>query len=112
MGTYTEFYGYLEANREFTQEEINIIHDFSRERHDGPEYPGIWCQWVIDNGVLEWDGIEKFYNYTEWLEYLIKHFFNEWNIVLNGSIIYQVDYITDRGKIEVIDNKINVIKLE
>lgn len=31
--------------------------------------PGLWCQWIIsDDGTkLEWDGNEKFYNYTEWL---------------------------------------------
>ena len=36
--------------------------------------PGLWCQWIInDKGELEWDGNEKFYNYEEWLIYLIKH---------------------------------------
>lgn len=42
-----------------------------------PEQPGLWCQWVPDENdpsEVVWDGEEKFYNATEWLEYLIQHF--------------------------------------
>jgi hypothetical protein len=46
--------------------------------------PGLWCQWVVnDYNYLEWDGGEKFYNYTEWLDYLIEHFFEPWGYTLN-----------------------------
>lgn len=52
------------------------------------EQPGLWCQWVItdDCSELEWNGGEKFYDYIEWLKYLIVHFFETWNIKLNGEI--------------------------
>lgn len=112
MGYTAEFAGYLEPNREFTQEEINIITAFNDERHEGTNYPGIWCQWTIENGVLEWDGMEKFYNYIEWLEYLTVRFFEPWGIKLNGTMKWQGEDMDDRGKIEVVDNKVKLINLE
>jgi len=38
--------------------------------------PGLWCQWVPneDGTAIEWDGGEKFYEYVEWLEYIISNF--------------------------------------
>jgi hypothetical protein len=72
--------------------------------------PGLWCQWIInDNGELEWDGGEKFYNYVEWLEYLINNFFKKWGVVLNGSIRWRGDSFDDIGTIKVNDNVVSVI---
>lgn len=68
--------------------------------------PGLWCQWIIENGELVWDGGEKFYNYVEWLEYLIKHFFAPLGYVLNGVIGFQGESYDDRGNIEVTDNRV------
>ena len=59
-----------------------------RNHNRPPEgQPGLWCQWVPANIVLddddetpisadalEWDGGEKFYEATEWTQYLIDHF--------------------------------------
>ena len=42
-----------------------------------PEQPGLWCQWVPDENdpsEIVWDGGEKFYNATEWLQYILSHF--------------------------------------
>lgn len=67
--------------------------------------PGLWCQWIInEHGELEWDGNEKFYNYIEWLEYLIKHFFKPLGYVLNGDIAWQGEGEEDFGIIHVVDN--------
>lgn len=42
----------------------------------GDGQPGLWCHWVpTDDGAgLEWDGGEKFYYATDWMQYLIDHF--------------------------------------
>lgn len=74
--------------------------------------PGLWCQWVVSlNGkYLEWDGNEKFYDYVEWLEYLINHFFTPSNIFMNGSVIWRGEDVEDIGKITVEHNKITVTK--
>lgn len=58
-----------------------------------PSQPGLWCQWVVsdDGSTLEWDGGEKFYCATEWMEYLIQHFLGS-NPEANGS-----EYVPDFG---------------
>ncbi len=68
--------------------------------------PGLWCQWIVteDGTELTWDGGEKFYNYVEWLEYYIKHFFEPWGIKLNGEIEWAGEDREDMGKIVVTDN--------
>lgn len=73
--------------------------------------PGLWCQWVIEEPIegeqyLVWDGGEKFYNYVEWLKYLINHFFEPWGIKLNGTIEWEGEDPKDRGRIIVTDNMV------
>jgi hypothetical protein len=72
--------------------------------------PGLWCQWIVtENGEqLEWDGGEKFYEYVEWLNYLIAHFFSKWNVMLNGEISWEGENKNDTGKIIVIDNVVTI----
>lgn len=50
--------------------------------------PGLWCDWrVSKHGTrLDCDDADKFYNYSRWLKYLIKHFFAPWGYVLNGKV--------------------------
>jgi len=67
--------------------------------------PGLWCQWIInDYGRLKWDGGEKFYNYTEWLVYLIENFFAPHDYTLGGEVKYQGERSDDIGKIIVYKN--------
>ena len=70
--------------------------------------PGLWCQWAIaDNSKwLIWDGGEKFYNYTEWLIYLIDNFFKPFGYVLNGEVEWQGEDSDDYGIVGVEDNKV------
>ena len=72
-------------------------------------HPGYWCQWVIDdNNELVWDEGEKFYNYVDWLEYLIKHFFAPNGYVLNGEVEFQGEEYDDFGTITVTDNAVEI----
>lgn len=72
-------------------------------------HPGLWCQWIInDDGELEWDGNEKFYNYEEWLDYLIDNFFEPLGYVLNGDIEWQGEAGDDIGTIHVVDNIVSM----
>lgn len=80
--------------------------------HNNPPYevPGLWCQWIInDNDELEWDGGEKFYNYVEWLDYLIDTFFEPEGYILNGTIEFQGEDSDDCGYIKVTNNIVNQI---
>lgn len=72
-------------------------------------HPGLWCQWIIDdNDELVWDENEKFYNYVEWLNYLIYHFFAPLGYVLNGDITFEGEDSEDLGTIHVVDNVVDV----
>lgn len=68
--------------------------------------PGLWCKWELnDEGTeLQWDGGEKFYDYPEWVRYLIDNFFMPWGILLNGEILWQGEDISDRGLLIVENN--------
>jgi hypothetical protein len=82
----------------------------TKQIEDGLCQPGLWCQWTIDEeGThLVWDGGEKFYNYVEWLKYLINHFFEKWGVKLNGEITWEGEDSEDMGKIVVVDNVVTV----
>ena len=68
--------------------------------------PGLWCQWIPnDEGtVIEWDGGEKFYEYEQWLEYIIDNFLKPWGYVLNGEVTWEGEESGDLGKLIVEDN--------
>lgn len=72
--------------------------------------PGLWCQWTPDDAgeCIEWNGGEKFYNYVEWLEYLVQHFLSVWGYVLNGTVEWQGEDSRDIGRIVVENNVVHV----
>lgn len=72
--------------------------------------PGLWCKWTVsDDGTeLLWDEGEKFYNYVEWLQYLIKNFFDVWGYKLTGEISWYGEDREDMGIIEVADSVVTV----
>jgi hypothetical protein len=80
--------------------------------HNAPAstQPGLWCQWVIggNNDELMWDEGEKFYDYVEWLEYMIDNFFEPLGYVLNGDISWEGEESDDVGVIHVEDNIVDV----
>ena len=101
MGYTTSFEGQVAVEPPLNPAEIAYLRDFAESRRhlrpEGPystrdygfnqlggnDYnttpegqPGRWCQWVptADGTGIEWDGVEKFYGGTEWMQYLIDHF--------------------------------------
>ena len=68
--------------------------------------PGLWCQWVPteDGNEIEWEGGEKFYDYVEWLEYLIEKILAPRGYTLNGTVFWQGEEDSDRGKIVATNN--------
>ena len=89
--------------------DMNDIIDHNRPPAD---QPGLWCQWVPNaNGdAIEWDGVEKFYDYVEWLEYIIGHFLAPWGYKLNGEVEWEGEESGDVGKIVVIDNDVSTMR--
>ena len=82
--------------------------DVARYNIPPTDQPGLWCQWIVDldSSTLEWDGGEKFYDYVEWLEYLVEHFFTPWGYQLDGKIKWKGEDDEDIGMIVVEKNKV------
>jgi hypothetical protein len=57
---------------------------------------------------IEWDCGEKFYNYTEWLVYLIHKVLAPNGYILNGVVEYSGEEMGDVGEIVVVDNRVFV----
>jgi hypothetical protein len=72
--------------------------------------PGLWCQWVpTESGDgIQWDQCEKFYEYIEWLQYIITNFLDPWGYRLSGSVSWTGEESTDLGCIEVEANRVTV----
>jgi hypothetical protein len=73
--------------------------------------PGLWCQWVVteDGAHIEWDGNEKFYDYTEWLQYICDNFLKRWGYALNGQVTWQGESHGDIGTIVVANNEVSAL---
>ena len=82
-----------------------VEYNFAPGERSGGQ-PGLWCQWnpSEDGTEIAWDGSEKFYHYTEWLEYLIDVFLKPWGYKVNGMVEWVGEDSSDIGVIEVVDN--------
>lgn len=81
------------------------------DHNDAPAtQPGLWLQWIPnkEGTAIEWDCGEKFYNYTEWLVYLIHKILAPNGYVLNGKVTWQGEETGDVGEITVKNNKVFV----
>ena len=93
------------GEKSFSERDASII-DYNRPPNS---QPGLWCQWIInEDGELAWDGNEKFYEYEEWMKYLIKHFFDPSGYILNGEIEFQGEDRDDFGFICVKNNVVTI----
>lgn len=97
-----EFY-FNPDSKDFGQEQEDSIVDYNTPPST---QPGLWCQWIVldDKQTIEWDGGEKFYNYIEWIKYIIDKILIPRGYVLNGSVDWQGEEFYDRGRIVVREN--------
>lgn len=74
--------------------------------------PGLWCQWTPteDNAGIKWNGAEKFYDYTEWLQFIVEHFLKPWGYVLNGTVRWKGEDRRDVGRLVAQENVISAVK--
>jgi hypothetical protein len=98
---------FVGAAGSYGQDHDSSVTDYNREPAG---QPGLWCQWApnASGTKLEWDGGEKFYNYIEWLEYIITHFLAPWGRTITGVVKWDGEEQGDDGKIIVKDNKIEI----
>lgn len=74
--------------------------------------PSLWLEWIPtkDKQHIEWNGGEKFYDYIEWLEYIINKILKPKGYILNGRVEWDGEEEDDIGRIIVNDNNIKVIE--
>ena len=73
--------------------------------------PDLWCQWIPteDGLAIEWDGNEKFYNYVEWLDYIVSNVLKPRGYKLDGQVDWAGEQQGDVGIIMVTDNVIKIL---
>jgi hypothetical protein len=73
--------------------------------------PSLWCQWQIDEQdkqTIAWDGGEKFYNYVEWIKYIIDKVLIPRGYSLSGEVHWQGENRRDIGRILIVNNQVEV----
>ena len=118
MGYTTQFKGTFKLNKPLTDELSRKLIEFSDTRHCRkddynevePGLPGLWCQWIPNrnNTGIEWDGGEKFYDYIEWLQYIIDNFLEPegYEITEDSKVSYRGEKFEDVGYIYVKNGKV------
>ena len=79
MGYTTEFSGSFTVDPPLNSAEQDFLRRLTEIRHENPQRygdtvaPGLWCKWVSndDGTAIVWNGSEKFYHASAWLQYLI-----------------------------------------
>jgi len=71
--------------------------------------PDLWCDWTPteDKKGLQWNGSEKFYNYVDWLKYIIKRVLMPRGYTLSGIVEWRGEEFGDDGMIIVADNVVS-----
>ncbi len=100
--------GYFVGAGEYGQDGQGSIVDYNKPPAG---QPGLWCQWAPadDGSTLQWDDGEKFYNYSEWLLYLVEHFLAPWGRMLDGKVHWQGEDAGDRGILYARQNVIDAV---
>jgi len=110
MGYTTYFDGGIKLDKPLTEEHKSILQNFQQADHrDEKGMPGIWCQWEPskDGTEIVHDQGEKFYDYVEWMKYLMDKFITPWGYKANGAITWDGEESDDDGVLEVTDNAVS-----
>lgn len=108
MGYTTEFTGAVKLGRKLTMAEAKELLEIA-DSGDAQKFTGInaYFQWVPADTLehIVWDGNEKFYHYTEQLDWLCKWLMDK-GVSANGELYWQGEETGDTGLLAVADNKV------
>lgn len=115
MGYTTTFEGSFNLSRQLASEHADILFDLaetdSRECADllKEGAPSGYCQWRPTRRLdgIEWDGGEKFYEYSEWLQFIIDKRLKPWGYMLTGSVHYSGEGRGDNGLLVISDGRVS-----
>lgn len=113
MGYTTDFEGGFTVTPNLTQADADELEAFSNVDHRDEDMPGFYCQWVPDTladgtSIIRWDYGEKFYDYVEWIQWLIENKLAPKGYVLNGTCQWQGEESSDMGQIQITDNVVEL----
>ncbi len=115
MGYSTNFTGRFDLDKQLTLDDYRILKGLEGfDPRDCEEAAGVealpdsYCQWgpTEDGRGVAWDGSEKFYKYTEWLQYIINKILAPKGYVLTGQVAFQGEDTGDCGIIIIEDGKV------
>lgn len=121
MGYTTEFRGHITIQPALSLADYQYLLDLSEndQREKGPwQIPGKaeaghnYCQWTPskDGTLLAWDGNEKFYHSSEWMQYIVESYLAPKGYVCNGEIEAQGEDMSDRWLLRVKDSRVSVLE--
>ena len=115
MGYTTSFAGRFNLTPSLTHEQwcdLTELHDGNPHHGDGA--PDSYCQWepTRKGDAIEWDGGEKFYNYVEWLQWIINRRLKPWGVAISGEVSWQGEEHGDSGVLSIADGKVVASKLQ
>jgi hypothetical protein len=103
MGYTTKFKGALSLSRPLSITEAKLLLQFNEdpEEIDG-DHPGSYFQWVPTESLdgIVWDGNEKFYNYTEWMQWLVL-WLGARGVNASGELYWSGEEVGDTGVLTV-----------
>lgn len=108
MGYTTEFSGAIGLGRKLTMAEAKeLLEIASSDRAEKVTGIDAYFQWVPSETLdsIVWDGNEKFYKYTEQLEWLCR-WLSARHILANGVLYWQGEETGDTGTITVSANSV------
>ncbi|MDI6976083.1 hypothetical protein [Serratia sp. Se-RSBMAAmG] len=98
VGIDGEFCVFSAADGNLGQNKDSSILDYNHPANTQPYY-SLWCKWEPsqDGTKIQWDGAEKFYEYTEWIKYINENFLKRWGITINGEVKWRGEDFDDVG---------------
>jgi hypothetical protein len=116
MGHGTRFTGQFNLDKTLTLEQYNILKDFANADHRNETgVPGNYCGWEPTRdgkAIVRAEHDFSFYDYDDWLKYLIVRFFEPWEYTLNGSVRWQGEETGDTGTLACEGNRVTMLKDE
>lgn len=75
--------------------------------------PSLWCEWTVshDGTKIIWSEEDYFYEYIQWLQYLLDNFLKPWGYIVNGQCEWQGQNSEDQGIIYIKDNTLEARRL-
>ena len=111
MGYTTKFSGYIGLSRKLSLKEAKQVLDFNEDPESiSGDHPNSYMQWVPSESLdaIVWDGQEKFYNYVDWLKWIVK-WLSDLGIKSSGELFWSGESAGDTGRIQVIDGIVSEV---